>query len=112
MNKPLATVYYMKEELRQIWRQSSKKDARKAIKQWYLKAIVSGIPMLVKFGKQLMSRKSGILAYYDDGLSNGIVEAVNNKIKTIQRQAYGFRDKEYFRLKIFASHEAKFKLVG
>ena len=38
--------------------------------------------------------------------------AINNKIKTIQRQAYGFRDKEFFRLKVFASHVAKFKLVG
>ena len=36
----------------------------------------------------------------------------NNKIKTMQRKAYGFRDKEFFKLKILAGHEAKYALVG
>ena len=36
----------------------------------------------------------------------------NNKIKTMQRKAYGFRDKEFFKLKILACHEAKYALVG
>ncbi len=112
MNSPLATVYYMKEELRQIWKQSSKEDAESALKSWAKKAEASSIRMLKKFGYMLLSKRSGILAYYDSFLSSGPVEAINNKIKTIQRQAYGFRDKEFFRLKVFASHEAKFKLVG
>lgn len=39
-------------------------------------------------------------------------EGTNNKIKTMQRQAYGFRDQEFFKLKIYAIHEAKYALVG
>jgi transposase len=112
MNIPLATVYYMKEELRQIWKQDSKEKAEVALKNWAKKAEASKIPMLKKFGYMLLGKRSGILAYYDNFLSTGPVEAINNKIKTIQRQAYGYRDQEFFRLKVYASHEAKFKLVG
>lgn len=46
-----------------------------------------------------------ILAYYDYRISSGKVEGVNNKIKTIKRQAYGFRDDEYFKLQILSMHD-------
>lgn len=112
MNKPLATVYYMKEDLREIWKQQSKDDAEELLNEWVKKAEASGIPMLKKFGYMLLARRGSILAYYDNRLSTGPVEAFNNKIKNIQRQAYGYRDQEFFRLKVYASHNSKFKLVG
>ncbi|MBF0381704.1 MAG: transposase [Magnetococcales bacterium] len=37
--------------------------------------------------------RNGILAYYDFKISTGSLEAANNKIKTLQRMAFGFRDK-------------------
>ena len=40
------------------------------------------------------------------------LEGTNNKIKTMKRQAYGFRDKEFFKLKIMAIHLTKYALVG
>ncbi len=52
-----------------------------------------------------MAHRTGILAYYDYPISTGPLEGTNNKIKTMQRQAYGFRDKEFFKLKIFAIHK-------
>jgi transposase len=55
---------------------------------------------------------TGILAYYDCRISTGPLEGTNNKIRTMQRQAYGFRDKEFFKLKIYVLHEAKYALVG
>ena len=54
----------------------------------------------------------GLLAYYDYPISTGPLEGTNNKIKTMKRQAYGFRDQEFFKLKILAIHEAKYALVG
>ncbi|MBI4965740.1 MAG: transposase, partial [Desulfomonile tiedjei] len=45
-------------------------------------------------------------------ISTGPLEATNNKIKTLQRQAYGFRDREFFVLKIYALHLTKYALVG
>ena len=46
--------------------------------------------------------QSGLLAYYDVMISSGPMEGTNNKIKTMKRQAYGFRDLEFFKLKILA----------
>lgn len=54
----------------------------------------------------------GILAYYDYPISTGPLEGTNNKIKTMKRQAYGFRDQEFFKLRILAIHETKYALVG
>lgn len=41
-----------------------------------------------------------ILNYFNDRISNGVSEGVNNKIKLIKRMAYGFRNFEHFRLRI------------
>jgi len=44
--------------------------------------------------------RTGILAWYDHPISSGPMEGTNNKIKTMKRQAYGFRDMEFFKLRI------------
>lgn len=112
LNEPLSVVYYMKEDLSEIWRQASKEAAEKKLNEWVKRAEASGIAMLKKFGYRLLKCRSAVLAYYDNRLSTGPVEAFNNKIKTIQRQAYGFRDHEFFKLKVYASHTSKYKLIG
>ena len=56
--------------------------------------------------------RRGILAYYDCPITTAALEGTNNKIKTMQRQAYGFRDHEFFKLKIYALHETTYALVG
>lgn len=113
LNEPLATAYYMKEELRTIWLQLDKVSAETALDEWIKKAAASGVNMLSQFAKTLAAYRSGILAYYDfDGLSTGPLEGTNNKIKTLQKMAYGFRDLEFFKLKIMALHEANYVLVG
>ena len=113
INRPLATVYYMKEDLRQVWSWSDKKTAEWHLKSWIEMAKSSGITMLTKFAKTLEKHFEGILAYFDfDGLSTGPLEGTNNKIKTMHRKAYGYRDMEFFKLKIMALHETKYALVG
>ena len=56
--------------------------------------------MLKQIAKTLERHRSGLLAYYDYPISTGPLEGTNNKIKTMKRQAYGFRDHEFFKLKI------------
>jgi len=51
------------------------------------------------------------LAYYSYPISTGPLEGTNNKIKTMKRQAYGFRDHEFFKLKILGLHQTKYALV-
>ena len=68
--------------------------------------------MLQQMAKTLAAHRSGLLAYYDAMITSGPMEGTNNKIKTMKRQAYGFRDPEFFKLKILAIHETKYALVG
>ncbi len=112
LNKPLATVYYMKEDLRQIWDQSDIASAEVFLDDWIARARVSGIRMLQKFAETLVAHRRGILNYYRCPITTAALEGTNNKIKTMQRQAYGFRDHEFFKLKIYALHETNYALVG
>ncbi len=112
INQPLATVYYMKEDLRQIWEQDNKAAAALLLQDWIRRAEASGIKLLQKFAGTLAMYRTGILAYYDYPISTGPLEGTNNKIRTMQRQAYGFRDHEFFKLKIYALHQTKYALVG
>ena len=112
LNKPLSTAYYLKEDLRQLWSQKTKDKATTFLEDWIVKANGSEIKMLKDFAGTLDRHRNGILAYYDYPISTGPLEGTNNKIKTMQKQAYGFRDMDFFKLKIYALHEAKYALVG
>jgi transposase len=112
LNQPLATVYYLKEDLRQIWTQSDKRSARRVLNDWLARARASGIRMLKQFADTLEKHQEGILNYYHYPISTGPLEGTNNKIKTMKRQAYGFRDHEFFKLKILGIHESHYALVG
>ena len=112
LNEPLYTAYYLREDLSRVWLQPNKKAATNVLDIWIEKAASSGIKMLTTMAKTLASYRSGILAYYDFPISTGPLEGTNNKIKTMKRQAYGFRDMEFFKLKIMALHETKYALVG
>jgi transposase len=76
------------------------------------RARVSGIGMLEKFADTLQTHHDGILADYYYPISTGSLEGTNNKIKTMRRQAYGFRDKEFLELKIMGIHLTKYALFG
>ena len=110
LNKPLATAYYLKEDLRQFWEQPGKRFATAFLDGWIRRAEASGIKMLQQMAKTLAAHRSGLLAYYDVMITTGPMEGTNNKIKTMKRQAYGFRDQEFFKLKILAIHETQVRI--
>jgi transposase len=112
LNQQLATAYYLKEDLRQFWNQPSKAEAVKFLSHWIAKAESTRIPMLKRFATTLRAHKFGLLNFFDYPISTGPLEGTNNKIKTLQKQAYGFRDLLFFKLKIYALHETKYALIG
>src|SRR3954447_255843 len=112
LNQSLAVAYYLKEDLRQFWEQPGKTFATVFLAGWIKRAEASGIKVLQGMAKTLAAHRSGLLAYYDAMITSGPMEGTNNKIKTMKRQAYGFRDKEFFKLKILAIHESRYELVG
>lgn len=111
-NRPLAVAYYLKEDLNELWKQGSYAKAERFLDYWCSQAQQTNIRFLKKFAATLLAHRTGILAYYHYRISTGPLEGMNNKIKTMKRQAYGFRDKEFFKLKIMGLHETKYALVG
>jgi transposase len=112
LNAPLAAAYYLKEDLRQLWTQPDKERATRFLEGWIKRARATGIRQLIQISNTLSLHRAGILAYYDVPVSTGPLEGTNNKIKTLQRQAYGYRDTEFFYLRIFALHQSRYELVG
>ena len=112
INEPLSIAYYLKEDLKLLWEQESKEDAEKFLGKWVAKAMASKVERLKKFARTLLAHRTGIFAWYDYPISTGPLEGMNNKIKTMKRQAYGFRDMEFFKLKIYSLHEKNYALVG
>lgn len=108
----LALAYLMKEALRLFWREPSKKDARRFIDAWIGSAESSGTRELERMAKTLKSHIDGLLSWWDFPISNGPVEGTNNKIQTMKRMAYGYRDMEFYKLKIMAIHDTRYELVG
>lgn len=112
LNTPLTIAYYLKEDLRQIWQQRNKATARRVLNDWIARARAADVRMLEQFAATLVEHRQGILAYYDYPISTGPLEGTNTKIQAMKRQAYGFRDHDFFKLKILALHQAKYALVG
>ena len=107
MNEPLSKAYYLKEQLREIWSQTSKTYAEAVLDDWIEQAGNSKIVQLQKMAMTVLAYKRGILAWYDCHISTGNVEGINNKIKVMKRNAYGFRDEEYFKLRLYALHDCR-----
>ena len=112
INQPLATAYYMREDLREFWNQLLEPLATRFLDDWIARAQASGIKMLQKFARTLQVHRTGLLNWYKFPISTGPLEGTNTKIRVLQRQAYGFRDREFFKLKIYALHETTYALVG
>ena len=111
LNKSLSIAYYLKEDLRQIWSQPDKRTARRVLRDWLARARASKIRILVQFAATLEEHQEGVLNYYEYRISTGPLEGTNNKIQLMKRQAYGFRDQAFFKLKILGIHETKHALV-
>ena len=111
-NRPLMTAYYLKEELHRIWEQNDIHGGKEVFEKWLLAAESSGVKMLSKFAQTLKQHQKGILNYYEHRITTGALEGTNAKIRVMQRKAYGYRDEEYLKLKIYALHETKTKNIA
>ena len=103
VNRQLATVYMLKDDLKSLWDYRYPRCAMDFFREWYARAIRSRIEPLKRFARQLRAKIDGILAHCRYPLHTSLLEGIMNKIKVIKRMAYGFRDDEYFFLKIRAA---------
>ena len=102
-NQSLLLVYLMKDQLKELWYAPSEKEAEKRWRIWFQQAMESAIEPLILFAKRLQPYISGIIASATHPLNTSVIEGINNRIKVIKRMAYGFRDNDYFFLKIKAA---------
>jgi transposase len=102
-NHSLFVVYVLRDALKELWRYRHRGYARRAWRSWYRKALRSGIAPLRRFARGLRPYLAGILAHCRYPFGTNLIEGINNKIKVIKRMAYGFRDDQYFFLKIRAA---------
>ena len=112
LNAPLATAYYLKEDLRMLWLMSDLKSAKAWLRDWLKSAEASGIGQMKKIADTIRSHRDGILAYFTHNITSGPMEGNNNKIGAMMRQTYGLRDEEYLELRIKSLHEVRLRLVG
>lgn len=99
-NQSLALVYILKEQLKELWRTSNVWEGFKRWRIWWKLVQESNLEPLKIFARRLRPYLRGILASSKYPLHTSGLEGINNKIKVIKRMAYGYRDQEYFFLKI------------
>lgn len=68
--------------------------AKKALKEWLGWASRSRLRPFVRVARTIRKYRDGILAYIDFRLTNGPVEGINNRMRTVARRAYGFHSAE------------------
>ncbi|MGE0386802.1 MAG: transposase, partial [Gammaproteobacteria bacterium] len=101
-NKRLNTAYLLKESFGQLWSYRSQAWARRFFEHWRESLKWQRLKPYEKFAAMIDRHWDGIAAYClpENKVSLGFVEGLNNKIRVIQRRAYGLRDEEYLRLKV------------
>jgi transposase len=101
-NKRLNTAYVLKESFAQLWDYSREPWARKFFENWRGQLKWQRLKPYERFAELIDRHWDGIAAYChpDNKVALGFVEGLNNKIRVIQRRAYGLHDEEYLKLKI------------
>ena len=101
-NKRLNTAYLLKESFAQLWDYSTEAWARKFFENWREQLKWQRLKPYEHFAAMIERHWHGIAAYCkpENKVALGFVEGLNNKIRVLQRRAYGLRDEEYLRLKV------------
>lgn len=104
-NKRLHKAYLLKESFGQLWDYSYPASARTFFENWKTQLRWQRLKPFEKFAAMIEKHWDGIVSYChpDNKVSLGFMEGLNNKIRVIQRRAYGIRNDEYLRLKVLTS---------
>lgn len=100
LNTDLTAGHILKEAFRDVFKARDIKDGRKRMKAWEEQVRESGVPELLHVLKTIERRRKGIENFFRYHVANGMAEGFNNVVGTIKKQAYGFHDRDYLKLKI------------
>jgi len=101
-NKRLNTAYLLQEAFGQLWDYQTEGWARRFFEQWQAALKWQRLKPYQQFAAMIDRHWDGIAAYChpENKVALGFVEGLNNKVRVLQRRAYGLRDEEYLRLKV------------
>ena len=109
-NENISKSYILKEDFREFYRLDFSSIGNPAdiiqraynyLTGWIERVKESGLEPLIKFTRTIMRWQNGVLAYFAERATSALSEGLNNKISSIQKRAYGYRDIDYFILKIY-----------
>jgi len=100
INRPIYQGMLLKEKFLEIYDLKSEDDAIAHIYEWIDDALESGLKPFEKIAWSLVEKIEYILNWFIVKRTSAISEGFNNKIKRLKRMAYGYRDIDYFKLKI------------
>ena len=95
-NSPLVRAWYLKEAFQLFWTYQQPKRAEEYLAKWMKSAMRSKLEPFKRFVRMLRAHLDGVLAWTKTRVSNGAVEGMNNKIKSISHRSFGFRSAKTF----------------
>lgn len=107
VNKKLFIAYILRESFRDIFSGISSHSRLIRLTNWIKEARSAKIGQITEFANKIVRWEPFIRNSLRYGYSNAFAEGLNNKVRVIQRMAYGYKDFEYLRLKIFQQFNFK-----
>lgn len=99
-NKSIFKAIMLKEYFYEIYNCNDYHEAKIHLFSWIISAKMSGLDAFIDLAKSFQRKRKYILNWFLSRRTSAISEGINNKIKRLKRMAYGYRDTEYFKLKI------------
>ena len=100
-NLKTARAWALKESLRELWSYRSQGWAKRFWQRWYYWATHSRLPAMVAAAKLIARHLPNVLTYFKHRITNAVAEGLNSKIATIQKRAYGFRNRDHFKIAVY-----------
>ena len=100
INRPIYEGMLLKESFLGVYSCRNEEEAKEYLKDWIGQALKSSLTPFIELGRKFTEKMQYILNWFIRRISSAISEGFNNKIKRLKRMAYGYKDINYFRLKI------------
>jgi transposase len=94
-------AWALKEDLRAWWDYQRRGWAERSWKRWYFRATHSRLQPVVEVAHMLQRHLPSLLTYFTHRISNAVSEGLNSKIQAIKHHAYGFRNRDHFKIAIW-----------
>jgi transposase len=100
LNEPIFKAMLLKESFLAVYSCMDAREALVYLENWIQEATASTLESFVALAESFARKMQYILNWFKKKISSAISEGFNNKIKRLKRMAYGYKDIDYFRLKI------------